>query len=118
MESRYLHKNGSLVWVIQNGGEVKDEDGSDVTEGTLVDISERHSLEEKLRQSQKMEAIGRLAGGIAHDFNNLLTVIAGYSRMLMEHLKNHPAAEGQITKIEEATEHASSLTLLLLSFSK
>ena len=118
MEIRYLHKNGSLVWVIQNVVEVKDEDGSDVTEGTLVDISERHSLEEKLRQSQKMEAIGRLAGGIAHDFNNLLTVIAGYSRMLMEHLKNDPAAQGQIKKIEEAAERASSLTQQLLAFSR
>jgi two-component system, cell cycle sensor histidine kinase and response regulator CckA len=118
MEICYLRKDGSLVWVIQNVVEVKDEDGSDVTEGTLVDISERRNLEEKLRQSQKMEAIGRLAGGIAHDFNNLLTVIEGYSRMLMDHLKNDRAAHGQVKKIEEAAERAASLTQQLLAFSR
>jgi PAS domain S-box-containing protein len=118
MEICYQRKDGSPVWVIQNVIAVKDEDGQDVTEGTMVDISERRNLEEKLRQSQKMEAIGRLAGGIAHDFNNLLTVIAGYSRMLMDHLQNDPAAHGQVKKIEEASDRAASLTQQLLAFSR
>jgi CheY-like chemotaxis protein len=59
-----------------------------------------------------------LAGGIAHDFNNLLTVIAGYSRMLMDHLQNDPAAHGQVKKIEEAADRAASLTQQLLAFSR
>jgi two-component system cell cycle sensor histidine kinase/response regulator CckA len=118
MEICYQRKDGSPVWVIQNVIAVKDEDGRDVTEGTMVDISERRNLEEKLRQSQKMEAIGRLAGGIAHDFNNLLTVIAGYSRMLMDHLQTDPAAHGQVKKIEEASDRAASLTQQLLAFSR
>ena len=118
MEMCYRSKDGLPVWVIQNVVAVKDADGKDVTEGTLVDISERRDLEEKLRQSQKMEAIGRLAGGIAHDFNNLLTVIAGYSRLLMEHLQNDRLAHGQIKKIEEAAERAASLTQQLLAFSR
>ncbi len=118
MEICYLRKDGNPVWVIQNVVAVKDEDGSDVSEGTMVDISERRNLEEKLRQSQKMEAIGRLAGGIAHDFNNLLTVIEGYSRMLLDHLQNDREAQGQIKRIEDAAERAASLTQQLLAFSR
>jgi PAS domain S-box-containing protein len=118
MEICYLHKDGGPVWVIQNVVRVKDESGKDVTEGTLVDISERRSLEDKLRQAQKMEAVGQLAGGIAHDFNNLLTVIQGYSHLLMEGLKGDVEAHGQVEKIEEASEKAASLTRQLLAFSR
>jgi two-component system, cell cycle sensor histidine kinase and response regulator CckA len=118
MEMCYLHKDGRPVWVIQNVVRVKDEGGTDVTEGTLVDISERRSLEDKLRQAQKMEAVGQLAGGIAHDFNNLLTVIQGYSHLLMEGLKGDVEALGQVEKIEEASEKAASLTRQLLAFSR
>ena len=118
MEMCYLHKDGSEVWVIQNVVRVKDGDGQEVTEGTLVDISERRNLEDKLRQAQKMEAVGQLAGGIAHDFNNLLTVIQGYSHLLMEHFKGDVEAHGQVQKIEEASEKAASLTRQLLAFSR
>lgn len=118
MEMCYLHKNGSAVWVIQNVLRVKEQDGQEVTEGTMVDISERRNLEDKLRQAQKMEAVGQLAGGIAHDFNNLLTVIQGYSHLLMEHFKKDVEAHEQVEKIEEASEKAASLTRQLLAFSR
>jgi PAS domain S-box-containing protein len=118
LEICYLRKDGELVWVIQNVALVKDEASNEVFEGTMVDVSERRYLEERLRQSQKMEAVGQLAGGIAHDFNNLLTVIEGYSYLLMDHLRGDPAALQQVKSIEEAAERAATLTRQLLAFSR
>jgi PAS domain S-box-containing protein len=117
-EMCYRHKDGRPVWVIQNVVVLKEEDGSTVVEGTVVDITERHLLEEKLRQSQKMEAVGRLAGGVAHDFNNLLTVIEGYCRLLADRLESDPAAREQVKRIDDAAERAASLTRQLLAFSR
>jgi two-component system, cell cycle sensor histidine kinase and response regulator CckA len=82
----------------------------------VVRASERKRLEEQLRQSQKMEAIGRLAGGVAHDFNNELGVILGYTELLMRQ-----ASEGQRGKLDQilkATQRATGLTRQLLAFSR
>jgi PAS domain S-box-containing protein len=114
----YRHKNGSLVWAIQNVILARDEDGREVSEGTVVDITERRQLEERLRQSQKMEAVGRLAGGIAHDFNNLLTVIMGYSGSLRDRLKSNDEAREQARRIAQAADNAAALTRQLLAFSR
>jgi two-component system cell cycle sensor histidine kinase/response regulator CckA len=89
--------------------------------GVLIDITEQHRLEEQLRLSQKMEAIGRLAGGVAHDFNNLLTIISGYAHMLEAGL-----SQGRVTasfpdfanEIIKAAERAAALTGQLLVFSR
>ena len=85
---------------------------------TIADVSDRARLEEQLRLSQKMEAVGRLAGGIAHDFNNLLTVINGYSSMLIENLKGNPYAVSQAGDILSAGTRASELVSQLLAFSR
>ncbi len=93
-------------------------EGGVVFELFAEDVTERRVLEQQLRQSQKMEAVGRLAGGIAHDFNNLLMVISGYSEFLLERLGAEPHLRGPAQEIASAAERASSLTRQLLAFSR
>ncbi len=86
--------------------------------GVAVDITERRQLQEELRQSQKMEAVGRLAGGIAHDFNNLLTVISGYSSFLLEGLPEGGALRSYAEQVWQAATRAAQLTAQLLAFGR
>ncbi len=87
-------------------------------QGIARDITERKRLEEQFLQSQKMEAVGRLAGGVAHDFNNLLTVIGAYSQMIGESLPEDQRLRSYAQEILWAAERAGTLTNRLLAFSR
>jgi two-component system, cell cycle sensor histidine kinase and response regulator CckA len=83
-----------------------------------LDVSEQKKLEEQLRHSQKLEAVGELAGGIAHDFNNILTVILGYGSMMELAMKKDDPLKEKLDQILAASEKAAQLTRALLAFSR
>jgi PAS domain S-box-containing protein len=84
----------------------------------IRDITERHALEEQLRQSQKLEAIGRLAGGVAHDFNNILMSIMGAAELMVLSLKRGDAVTDEADEIKQAVVRGAGLTRQLLAFSR
>jgi PAS domain S-box-containing protein len=82
------------------------------------DVTRERRMEERLRQAQKMEAVGRMAGGVAHDFNNLLTAITGYSDLLLRRMDENSPMRRDVLQIHQAGERASSLTRQLLAVSR
>jgi PAS domain S-box-containing protein len=116
-ERSVRRKDGSPIWIAIRAAPILDRDGLVVQfVGTSVDITERRRLEEQFRQSQKMEAIGRLAGGVAHDFNNLLTVIKAHGEFLSQSLVGRDLED--IEQITMAADRAARLTRQLLVFSR
>ncbi|ABF39938.1 PAS/PAC sensor hybrid histidine kinase [Candidatus Koribacter versatilis Ellin345] len=114
----YRRKDGSLIHTLGHRAMVVDRDGMEMIEGTLIDMTQRRSLELQLQQSQKMESLGTMAGGVAHDFNNLLTVIGGYSAMQMANLDANDPNHEYATEIKAASDRAAGLTRQLLAFSR
>jgi PAS domain S-box-containing protein len=92
-------------------------DGLPAIQTILHDVTDRHTLEDRMRQAQKMEAVGRLAGGIAHDFNNLLTVIDAHADFALHRVESE-ATQGDIEEIRRASASAARLTKQLLAFSR
>jgi len=118
-EYQIIHKNGEVRWLNQRNVLVRDQRDNPVAiEGIVTDVTEKQRLEDQLRQSQKMEAIGKLAGGVAHDFNNILTVFITYGSMLKDKLKHDAVLMSYAERIVESTERAEDLTRGLLAFSR
>lgn len=119
LEYRIIGRNGAIHWVHDKGRFVSDEDGNKISwQRVVVNITKTKELEEQLRQSQKLESVGRLAGGIAHDFNNMLTVINGYSALTLRRLKDGDPLRQNIEEIKQAGERSAALTYQLLAFSR
>src|SRR5579863_8909628 len=116
--AEWKRKDGTSTVVRVSGRAVSNHDQGKAFELFAEDVTERRALEQQLRQSQKMEAVGRLAGGIAHDFNNLLMVISGYSEFLLDRLGPDPEMRTPAQEIASAAGRASSLTRQLLAFSR
>ncbi len=114
---RFRHANGS--WRTMEGiGKVLPGEGPAQIVVNSRDVTEGRALEDQLRQSQKMEAVGRLAGGIAHDFNNLLTAIMGYAELAAGRLKPEDPTRSELSEIDKASRRAAELTGQLLAFSR
>ena len=118
LEYRLIAADGAVHHVRDIVSVTRGEDGKiERMRGVIVDMTERHELEDRLARAQKMEAVGALAGGIAHDFNNLLTIVSGYARRL----RGRPGltdAASDLDQIITATDRAAELTGQLLSFAR
>jgi PAS domain S-box-containing protein len=116
---RIVRPDGAIRDLVVEQVRLRTPDGS--TEGfigVIDDVTERRALEDQLRQSQKLEAVGQLAGGVAHDFNNLLTVIANYGQFLTQELEPGTRGRADLEELLGATRRAASLTRQLLTFGR
>ncbi|HWI40374.1 MAG TPA: PAS domain S-box protein, partial [Verrucomicrobiae bacterium] len=118
-EMRNLRKNGESYWAVGTLSPLRDAEGTCCSFVLLLeDITDRRKLEEQLRHSQKLDAVGQLAGGIAHDFNNILTAIIGYAGFLQMKAEHDPAILRGLGQIVASAERGGELSRGLLAFSR
>jgi len=117
-EYRLVRADGQIIWV-RDSARVENTSATKIIYGLVSDITARKQLEEQFLQSQKMEAIGRLAGGVAHDFNNILTVMTGYTDLILSrHQQPDDPEREELEQIKKAIKQATLLTRQLLTFSR
>ena len=118
-EYRFLHHDGHALTIIDRGSVIRDESGRAIRMvGSMLDVSPQRELEGRLRQAQKLEAMGQLTGGIAHDFNNLLTVILGSAELLCDELESGQQPRLLAEMISTAAQRGAELTSRLLAFGR
>ena len=116
-DAQHRAKDGRLIHVTTRAHDVR-WDGRQARLVLIDNVTDRAQLEEQLRQTQRIEAIGMLAGGIAHDFNNLLTAIQGYAELLTDSIGEEHPDRGAVEEIGRAAHRAADLTRQLLAFSR
>jgi PAS domain S-box-containing protein len=116
-EFRARHKDGTWRWLEAKGINLVHDPAVQGMVYTVRDVSAQHDLEHRLRQAERLEAVGQLAGGISHDFNNVLLVIRGYTSILKSSIDD-PALLADVDEIARAAERAAELTRQLLAFSR
>lgn len=116
-EHRIIRKDGTIRWVEVLASSIE-YNGQPAIQVVNMDITEQKRLQQQFIQSQKMEAVGRLAGGVAHDFNNLLTVIKGYAEIMGNSIRPQDPLRQELEQILKAANQASALTAQLLAFSR
>jgi hypothetical protein len=116
---RVVFADGTVRWIHAKGRVGRGAAGEPLSMfGIAMDVTDRKELEEQLRQSQKLDSIGRLAGGIAHDFNNILTTILGYTEMTLDQIGPDKPISNDLRQIRVASDRAVALIRQLLAFSR
>jgi PAS domain S-box-containing protein len=114
-----IRKDGARLWLSYNVRCINDADGKLLHyEGLVENVGEWKALERQLQQTQKLEAVGRLAGGVAHDFNNMLGIISGYCEILKDRRDLETGMLADLEEIHKASRKAAALTQQLLAFSR
>lgn len=118
VETHWVRKDGSVIDILLSSTPIDLDDFSKGVTVSALDITERRQMEERLRHSEKMEAVGQLAGGIAHDFNNQLAGIMGYADLLRTEITGDPEHKDFAEKILIGVRRAADLTAQLLAFAR
>ncbi len=117
-ETTFLRSDGSTIPVRISGLLIRDADGSEHFEGYAEDMTQQSTLEQQVRQVQKLEAVGRLAGGMAHDFNNVLLVIKLSTELMLRQITPDNPLSKPLLQVSSAADRAGALTRQMLAFGR